>query len=99
MPIRLAVLLATIALGGADVAPADCPTETSPGPTLPLSIDLQGRRGVPSGTTGQAYIDVPLTPPAVACREAPTHPSDVLRGEPGDVLRGPGRPHVTVEVQ
>jgi hypothetical protein len=54
---------------------------------------------VPSGTTGQAYVNVPLAPPGIACRDAPARPSDVLHGEPGDLLRGPGTPHVTVEVQ
>lgn len=78
--------------------PADCPTEPSSGPTLPLSVDLAGRRGVPSGTTGQAYVAVPLAPPGIDCRDTRARPADVLQGEPGDLLLGPGRPHVKVEV-
>jgi hypothetical protein len=62
-----------------------------------LALDLAGRNGVPSRTTGQAYITVPLTPPGMACHDAHAPPSDVLRGEPGDLLRGPGTPHVQVE--
>jgi hypothetical protein len=95
----LAGLLLTVGLSGAAAQPADCPSEPSSGSTLPLALDLAGRRGVPAGTTGQVYVGVPLTPPGIACHDAPPPPSDVLHGEPGDLLRGPGTPHVTVEVQ
>ena len=95
----LAVLLPWLALCGATAQPADCPTEPTSGPTLPLALDLAGRTGVPKNTTGQALLAVPLTPPGVACRDALTPPVDVLHGEPGDPLRGPGTPHVTVEVR
>jgi hypothetical protein len=72
-----------------------------------LSLDLAGRPGVPAGMTGQGYIAVPMSPPGVACRDAPPPPSDVLHGEPGaalgapsrDMLRGPGGPHVRIEIR
>ncbi len=95
----LAALLPWLALCGAAAQPADCPIEPSSGPTIPLALDLAGRTGVPATTTGQALVAVPLTPPGVACRDAPRPPVDVLHGEPGDLLRGPGTPHVTVEVR
>ena len=86
---------------------ADCPAEPSDGPTLPLSLDLAGRPGVPAGVTGQADVAVPLNAPGMACRDASPPPSDILRGEPGDplgppvqdLLRGPGTPHVKVEAR
>jgi hypothetical protein len=95
----LAIPLLVSASCGAAAQPADCPTEPEPssGPTLPFALDLAGRTGVPSGTTGQAYVTVPLTPPGMACHDAHPPPSDILRGEPGDLLRGPGTPHVQVE--
>jgi hypothetical protein len=99
MRLVLAGLLLTGGLSGAAAQPADCPSEPSSGGTLSLSLDLAGRSGVPSGTTGPAYIGVPLAAPGIACRDAPARPSDVLNGEPGDLLRGPGTPHVKVEVQ
>ncbi len=96
---RLALTLLFIAAGlnGAGAQPADCAAELSAGPTVPLALDLGGRAGVPSGTTG--FVNVPLVPPGTACRDASPPPSDVLHGEPGDLLRGAGIPHVTVEVQ
>jgi hypothetical protein len=94
----LAGLLLTVGLNTASAQPADCPGEPSSGETLSLSIDLAGRSGIPSGATGQAYVGVPLAAPGIACRDA-APPSDVLHGEPGDLLRGPGTPHVKVEVQ
>ena len=99
MRFALAILLLVSTSCGAAAQPADCPTapEPSSGPTLPLALDLAGRTGVPSGTTGQVYVTVPLTPPGMACHDAHPPPSDVLRGEPGDLLRGPGTPHVQVE--
>jgi hypothetical protein len=67
----------------------DCLVEAPNGPMLPLSLNLPGQ-------SGQAYVAVPMTPPGTACHDAPPPPADVLRGEPGDLLRGPGRPHVDV---
>jgi hypothetical protein len=66
-------------------------TEPSAGSTMPLSLDLSGRPGVPLGTTGQAYVAVPMQPPGIACRDAKPPPSDTLRGEPGDTLGPPSR--------
>ncbi len=99
MRLVLAGLLVTVGLSGAAAQPADCPSEPLSGQTLPLALDLVGRSGVPAGTTGQAYVGIPLAAPGIACREAPPQPTDVLHGEPGDLLRGPGTPHVKVEVQ
>ena len=99
MRLVLSGLLLTVGLSGATAQPADCPSEPSSGQTLSLSLDLAGRSGVPAGTTGQVYVGVPLAAPSIACRDAPAPPSDVLHGEPGDPLRGPGTPHVKVEVQ
>lgn len=92
---------------GANGQQTDCPPAPSGGSGLPLSIDLAGRPGVPSGLTGQVYIQVPTEPPAAAsCGAEQPPPRDVLGGEPGDVLhgppspdllRGPGTPHVEVE--
>jgi hypothetical protein len=90
--------------------PADCTPAPATGPVMPLAIDLAGRAGVPKGVSGQAYINLPVGAPAgTACRdEPPKPPQEVLRGEPGDVLggppssdllRGPGHPHVEVEVR
>jgi hypothetical protein len=81
------------------MSPADCPTEPASGPMLPLALDLAGRSGVPAGTTGQAYVAVPMAPPGMACHDALPPPADVLRGEPGDLLHGPRTPHVDVEVR
>ncbi|HEX5327187.1 MAG TPA: hypothetical protein VFW75_11010 [Acetobacteraceae bacterium] len=103
----LAVILLLVA-GRAGAQPADCRRPPPDGPRLPLSLDLAGRPGVPSGVTGQAYVQVPVDPPGgYACQERRPPPRDVLRGEPGDVLhgppspdllRGPGTPRVEVEV-
>lgn len=101
------VLLMLGVLGCATAQPVDCPVEPSGGLTLPLSLDLAGRRGVPAGTTGQAFIAVPMQPPGIACGDARPPPMDVLQGEPGstlgppmrDLLHGPGTPRVDVESQ
>lgn len=66
-------------------APADCPTQQSSGASLSMSIDLGGRPGVPAGTSGEVDVDVPVLPKD-DCAEAPSPPSDVLHGEPGDLL-------------
>jgi hypothetical protein len=63
-------------------APADCPNEQSSGASLPMAIDLGKGR---SGPGGQVFMDVPIMPKE-ACVDAPRPPSDVLRGEPGDLL-------------
>ena len=95
-----AMVLLVMASSSAAAQQADCPTEPSSGGLLPLALNLDGRTGgVPSGTTGQAYVVVPLTPPGIACRDPPARPVDILHGEPGNLLRGPGTPHVRVEVQ
>jgi hypothetical protein len=100
MRLVLVIALLAIALDYAAAQQADCPTEPSSGGLLPLALNLDGRKsGVPSGTTGQAYVFVPLAPPGVACREPPARPADILHGAPGDLLRGPGTPHVRVEVE
>jgi len=83
--------LGVAASGGALAQPADCPTVPAQGPSIPLSIDLAGRPGVPSGTTGQAWVQVPMQAPRTDCGE-PSAPKDVLRGEPGDLLRGGADP-------
>jgi hypothetical protein len=93
------LLMTMLMLRGAVAQPADCPVEPSEGSTLPLKLDLAGRTGVPPGTTGQAYIAVPMTPPGYACEDTAPPPKDVLHGEPGDVLHGPGTPHVEVQVR
>jgi hypothetical protein len=72
----------------ASTQPADCLTAPSNGTMLPLSLDLAGRHGVPSGVGGQAYVEVPMEAPGIACA-IPPPPTDVLRGPPSDVLRGP----------
>jgi hypothetical protein len=72
------------------LANVDCSAPEPSGPTLPLSLNLPGNQG-------QAYVSVPLTAPGMACEDRPPPPADVLRGEPGDLLRGPGRPSVRVE--
>ena len=71
-------------------ARADCATAEPSGPTLPLSLNLPNN-------AGEVYVTVPIAPPGMACEETPRPPADVLRGEPGDLLRGPGRPTVRVE--
>jgi len=99
------ILTLLAALHSAAAQPADCPTEPSAGPVLPLALDLAGRPGVPRGVTGQAYVGVPVGPPGVACADAPPPPRDILRGEPGsllgpsspDLLRGPGAPRVRID--
>jgi hypothetical protein len=72
------------------LAAADCSAPEPAGPMLPLSLNLPNNKG-------QAYLAVPLTAPGMACEDAPPPVADVLRGEPGNLLRGPGRPSVRVE--
>jgi hypothetical protein len=106
------LVLALLLLFARPVAaqPADCPPAPATGPIMPLAIDMAGRPGVPKGTSGQAYIDLPVGAPAgTACHDDPPKPpQDVLRGEPGDVLggppspdllRGPGSPRIEIEIR
>ncbi len=89
--------------------PADCPPAPPTGPVMGLGIDLAGRPGVPKGTSGQGYLNLPMGAPAGnACRDDQPPPADALHGDPGDVLggppspdllRGPGHPHVEVQVR
>lgn len=84
------MLLGTVRAGA---QPADCPQPPPSGPGVPLSLDLAGRPGVPSGLTGQAYVQVPVDQPGgYACEDRRPPPQDVLRGHPGDALRGPPSP-------
>jgi hypothetical protein len=102
------LLLLVLAPLGVAAQPADCASVPSSGPMLLLSLDLGGRPGVPRGVTGQAWVDVPMGAPGVACpAESRAPPRDILRGEPGnllgppspDLLRGPGTPRVLVETR
>jgi hypothetical protein len=91
----LVLLLPALVLGwanGAPAQPADCPAAPAMGPSLSVGIDLAGRPGVPTGTTGKAYVAVPMQGQVADCGE-PAPPADVLHGEPGDLLRG-GTAHV-----
>jgi hypothetical protein len=63
-------------------APADCPVEQSSDASLPMAIDLGNRR---SGQGSQVFVDIPIMPKE-ACVDAPRPPSDVLHGEPDDLL-------------
>jgi hypothetical protein len=103
------LLLLVLASFRVAAQPADCPSVPSTEPMLPLALDLAGRPGVPRGVTGQAYVDLPMGAPGVACGgPPPPPPRDVLRGDPGnvlmgppspDLLRGPGTPRVWVETR
>ena len=72
------------------LANADCSAAEPAGPMVPLSLNLPNNKG-------QAYVAVPMTVPGTACEDSLPPPADVLRGEPGNLLRGPGRPSVRVE--
>jgi hypothetical protein len=108
----LVVALLLLLARPAAAQPANCapagapgsaaPVSAAPLPVLPLAIDIAGRPGVPKGVSGQAYINLPMGAPTVtACRDdPPPPPRDILRGRPSpDLLRGPGRPHVEVEMR
>ena len=77
--------LLTVVPHAASAQPADCLTAPPSGATLPLSLDLAGRHGVPFGVSGEAYVAVPMEAPGIACAIPPL-PADVLRGERGDLL-------------
>jgi hypothetical protein len=81
--IILAVLMA--AQPAAWAQPADCLTAPSEEATLQLSLDLASRPGMPPGVGGEAYVAVPMQTPGIACAIPPL-PSDVLRGERGNLL-------------
>jgi hypothetical protein len=102
----LLVFPLTLALPAAG-QPADCPSEPAPTQTVPLWLDLPGLPGVPRGISGQVFADVPVAPPGgtLCTPAASAGPRDVLRGEPGnvlrgqrtdDLLRGPARPRVEI---
>ncbi len=80
-----------LAASGAMAQPADCPTLPAQGPSIPVTVGLAGRPGVPSGVKGKAWIAVPMQAPRTDCGE-PSAPADVMRGEPGDLLRGTPAP-------
>jgi hypothetical protein len=98
-----AVLLFLLPIATA-AQPADCARAPDDGAVLPLALDLAGRPGVPAGTSGQAFVGIPLGSPGYACHTVGAPQSDdALRGDAGDVLhgppsrdllRGPGEPHV-----
>ena len=104
---RFLLPVALLACAAAHAQPADCPSEPGPTASIPLDLNLQGLRGVPSGLTGSLYADVPVAPPGgMTCAADPLPPSrDVLAGPPGDVLHGTpahdllrgGMPRVEVE--
>jgi hypothetical protein len=94
----------------ADCAPTPVPGPGGPASVVPMAIDLAGRPGVSKGVRGQAYVNVPVGVAAGnACSDdPPPPPHDILHGDPGDVLggppspdllRGPGHPHVEVELR
>ena len=89
---RLIAMTCLLPLAGPVFAqPADCVTDPPATATVPLSLDLQGLPGVPSGLTGLLGADVPVAPPGgTYCAAPPPPPSDgdVLAGPPGDVLHG-----------
>jgi hypothetical protein len=85
--LMLGMAMTVFRAASASAQPADCLTAPSSGSMLPLALDLAGRRGVPSDVTGQAYVEVPMEAPGIACAIPPPSP-DVLRGPPSDVLRG-----------
>jgi hypothetical protein len=95
---RFLILLLALAPFARPVAaqPADCPSWPAPTQNMPLALDLNGLPGVPNGLAGQVYADVPMPPPGgtvsatAAPDPAPDAPYDVLRGPPGDLLRGNG---------
>ena len=66
-------------------APADCPKAPSSGASLPMAVDLSGHPGVPSGTNGKVFLDMPILP-TDTCADTSSQPVDVLQGEPGDLL-------------
>jgi hypothetical protein len=88
------VLTGVVMLGAAmraSAQPADCANAPAAGPSMNLGIDLAGRPGVPAGVNGKTYVAVPMQARGTDCGE-PSAPSDILHGEPGDLLRGTG-PH------
>jgi hypothetical protein len=77
--------------GGVRAQPADCTPDQAPSATMPLTLDLGGRPGVPRAVRGQVSADVPVAPFGTLCgADNPPLPRDVLHGDqaPGEVLRG-----------
>ena len=66
-------------------APADCVAIPDNIASMPLAIDLAGRPGVPAGVNGKVFLDMPVSPRTTCPAAKP--PTDVLRGEPGDLLK------------
>ena len=90
---RTIVLLALIGFAPALAAqPADCTSSPPPTENMPLSLQLNGLPGVPKSLNGEVYADVPVPPPGgTTCGAAARDlPKDILRGPPGDLLRGHG---------
>jgi len=72
--------------------PADCPdVPAGRTPSLPVTIELAGHPGVPSGVNGRVHANLPMQAPRTDCGEA-SPPADILQGEPGDLLRGTPAP-------
>lgn len=92
MRLLLAAVLVMTPLWLVRAQPADCFTQQPAEPALPLSLDLPGKNG-------QVYLAVPTTPPGIACGNSDPAPSDILHGELGDALRGPGTPRVEIELR
>ena len=72
----------------ATVQPANCAPDPRAPIAVPMELNLGGRPGVPPGVSGQIYVAVPLTSGGMTCTDQRPPPRDILRGEPGDVLRG-----------
>jgi len=91
-----ALLFCLLLSSPARAQPADCaPTQQSPSQispaseNLPMQLNLDTLPGVPAGIGGQIYVAVPLGNGGMTCTDRREPPRDVLRGEPGDLLRGP----------
>lgn len=54
-----------------------------------MQLNLNALPGVPPGISGQIYVAVPLGGGSMTCTDRRKPPRDILRGEPGDLLRGP----------
>ena len=62
-------------------------------PAIPLALDLAGRRGVPAGTTGQAFVAIPSGPGGPACHDTAPPPADILAASRAACC--PAAPHRT----
>ena len=80
-------MLAVLATVWLAAAPADCAAVPENSASLPFEIDLGGKRAVPGGVNGKVFLDMPVSP-RIACPDDNSKPpADVLRGEPGDLLK------------